>query len=457
MNRFPNSVNNIDDQSETADLTLICPHLGDGGVQRIVSTLANEWSRNGRRVSVITLYDEEAVYQLDAGVLFIRVSDHPLVKKFEHIMKFFDSGIAKVLPFVRKFFNSPNRSEEGRLLRFFKFISYPLFLFVYFPMHIRVWVLRTMIKKTEAPVVISFCGSTNIMTVLAARSLPCRVIISERNDPARQKLRFPWGYLRERYYNGAHVVTANTHGALEVMQSYVDLQKLEYVPNPVFQPNLNAEHVEKEILNGPTVLIVGRLHHQKAHDVLLDAFTQLTPKLSEWKLSVLGQGDQEQILRNKVQALGMVDRVIWHGQVKDPFPFYQKAEIFVLPSRHEGTPNALLEAMSCGMAVIISDASSGPLELIEDGKTGIVVPVNDPTSLARAIERLADNAELRAALGRAALDKVSEYSLPRTLRAWERLIGWKSVSHVAESLEDNHTWKTPDQVQVNEGNLPAAR
>ena len=109
------------------------------------------------------------------------------------------------------------------------------------------------------------------------------------------------------------------------------------------------------------------------------------------------------------------------------------------------------------MAVIISDASSGPLELIEDGKTGIVVPVNDPTSLARAIERLADNAELRAALGRAALDKVSEYSLPRTLRAWERLIGWKSVSHVAESLEDNHTWKTPDQVQVNEGNLPAAR
>jgi len=277
------------------------------------------------------------------------------------------------------------------------------------------------------------------MTVLAARSLPCQVIISERNDPARQKLRFPWDYLRPRYYNGAHVVTANTHGALDVMQSYVDLQKLEYVPNAVSQLDLNTEHVKKEILNGPTVLIVGRLHHQKAHDVLLDAFAQLPPGLSEWKLSVVGQGEQEQILRNQARALGLVDRVIWHGQVEDPFPFYREAEIFVLPSRHEGTPNALLEAMSCGMAVIISDASPGPLELIEDGKTGIVVPVDDPASLARAIERLADNAELRASLGRAALEKVSEYSLPRTLLAWERLIGWKSASRAAESLEYNRT------------------
>jgi len=156
MNRFPHSVNYIGDQSGKADLTLICPHLGDGGVQRVVSMLANEWSRNGRRVSVITLYDEEAVYQLDEEVQLIHTSDHPLIKKFEHVRKFFDSGIANVLLFVRKIFNLPDISEEGRLVRFFKYISYRLTPFVYFPMHIRVSVLRAMIKKTEAPVIIIF-------------------------------------------------------------------------------------------------------------------------------------------------------------------------------------------------------------------------------------------------------------------------------------------------------------
>jgi glycosyltransferase involved in cell wall biosynthesis len=171
---------------------------------------------------------------------------------------------------------------------------------------------------------------------------------------------------------------------------------------------------------------VGRLHHQKAHDVLLDAFARLGTAFSEWKLAIVGQGGQEEKLRMQAEALGIAGRVVWYGQVKNPFPFYHHAKIFVLPSRHEGTPNALLEAMSSGMAVIISDGSPGPLELVEDGKSGIVVSVNEPVSLSRAIERLAADPDLRATLGRAAKEKAAEYSLPKALRAWERLIGWQT-------------------------------
>jgi glycosyltransferase involved in cell wall biosynthesis len=109
--------------------------------------------------------------------------------------------------------------------------------------------------------------------------------------------------------------------------------------------------------------------------------------------------------------------------VTDPHAFYHAANFFVLPSRVEGTPNALLEAMSCGLPVIVSDGAPGPLELVEDGVTGLVVPVNDAAALAAALRRLASDGELRSRLGEAARARVSEYDLPRALAAWESVVG----------------------------------
>ena len=99
------------------------------------------------------------------------------------------------------------------------------------------------------------------------------------------------------------------------------------------------------------------------------------------------------------------------------------ATIFALPSRVEGTPNALLEAMSCGLPVIVSDGAPGPLELVQDGKTGLVVPVNDAPALAAALSRLARDGGLRDRLGNAARQRVSEHDLPRALASWETAIG----------------------------------
>jgi glycosyltransferase involved in cell wall biosynthesis len=125
----------------------------------------------------------------------------------------------------------------------------------------------------------------------------------------------------------------------------------------------------------------------------------------------------------RAEKLKITGRVDWHGVVRDPFIFYRAANIFVLPSRVEGTPNALLEAMSCGLPVIVSDGAPGPLELIEDGVTGLVVPVNDAAALAAALRRLASDEQLRHRLGMAARARISEYHLPQALVAWESVVG----------------------------------
>jgi glycosyltransferase involved in cell wall biosynthesis len=86
-------------------------------------------------------------------------------------------------------------------------------------------------------------------------------------------------------------------------------------------------------------------------------------------------------------------------------------------------PNVLLEAMSRGLPVIVTNASPGPLELVEDGVSGLVVPVDDAAALAAAIRRLAHDAHLCRRLGEAARARVAEHELPRALEAWEAAIG----------------------------------
>lgn len=399
-----------------ADLVLVCPHLGDGGAQRVVSVLARLANNRGRRVSVVTLYDEDPVYELEPGVAVLSVPDYPLMRQLENARHVYVRIRA-----VLSRFGPPRQTGRGGLLGVIKRILSPLGASKYLAIYARVRVLRSILRDTRAGTVISFCGSTNVTTILAARGLDCRTIISERNDPALQKLKYPWEHLRRRHYNGAQIVTANTRGALETMRAYADAEKLVYVPNPLFRPCDSPSLPDPGRPEAPTVLTVGRLHHQKAQDVLLEAFARLSDDMDAWTLAVVGQGEAEQALRQQSVALGIEARVRWHGQVRDPFPFYRRAQIFALPSRHEGAPNSLLEAMSCGMAVIVSDASPGPLEIVEDGENGIVVPVGDADALARGIARLAADPGLRRALGRRAAETVASYDA-QALAAWNRVL-----------------------------------
>ncbi len=407
----------------SAELILVCDSLDAGGIERVVSTLANEWSRRGRKVSVVTLHDNRRFYTLDPAVHHV-VVEHG-ASRLSHFLRKLKSLLTQLRgakPFLIRLLGPA-------LFDFIFEIGHRAFIAVY--LAFETLGLRRALRRIDSGVVVSFGTAVNVITLKACHGLGRRVIISERNDPGR--LIRLWENLWRHYYPLADLVTANTRSALSDMRGFVGERKLAFVPNPLQLPNGNGNgnghhgngHPAHELREtaAPFVLTVGRLVEDKAQDVLLDAFAQAGEDFKNWRLAIVGEGRLAATLRAQAVTLGIGERVDWHGIVRDPYHFYRTAHVFALPSRVEGTPNALLEAMSCGLPVVVSDGAPGPLELVEDGVTGLVVPVNDPAKLAAALRRLGNDGDLRARLGAAARERVTEYDLPHALGAWESIVG----------------------------------
>jgi glycosyltransferase involved in cell wall biosynthesis len=140
---------------------------------------------------------------------------------------------------------------------------------------------------------------------------------------------------------------------------------------------------------------VGRLSREKAHIDLLEAFKRLSesnPEISS-KLIIVGDGPERARLETAAKSLGCKERVIFAGHVSDVRTFYVTADVFVLPSHSEGSPNVLLEAMAANLP-IVATAVGGVPEMVENNESALLVPPNDPPSIAGAIARLLTDEEL---------------------------------------------------------------
>lgn len=379
------------------DILLVIPHLERGGSQRVLTTLANAWSQRGYKVTVLTFHGEERDF-------------FPFSPGVERI----------VLPYVWPEFREFHLAGAIRFhwaavtrFRLAKLIGMAAYLLE----------LRRVIVKIGAPVIVSFLCSTNIKVILACLGLAkVRVVISERNDPARQRLPRQWEWSRRWLYRFSDVVTANSHGAIDTMRSYVPEHKLAFVPNPLCEES-KAEAIPPPADPSPRLLAVGRLTAQKGYDVLLRAFSLVAPGAEPWRLSIVGDGPLEERMKAAADELEIASRVDWHGRQPDPFFYYRGSDIFLMPSRHEGSPNALLEAMSQGLPPIVTDCLPGALEVVEHDVTGLVVPVDDPEALAAAIRRLIADPDLRRRLGRSARKRVEAYAIDEVLPKWEQVLG----------------------------------
>ncbi len=404
----------------SADVILVCNSLDAGGIERVVSTLANAWSGRGRKISVVTLHDRRRFFALDPLVQHV-IIDRAHLTWVAEVLKKIKSRIAEF------------RIARPWLIALLGWPLYHLFAERFYSFNFRLlidyeaWALRRALKRIESPVVVSFGTSINIITLRACEGLGRRVIISERSDPRRMASFGLWDLMLRKYYRSADLVTANTRGALLEMGDYVEPKKLAFVPNPLVLKNGNGNG-NRRLSPAPFLLTVGRLVWDKAHDILLDAFALLGEEMDEWRLVVVGDGKMREALESQAISLGISKRVDWHGLVREPHVLYGSASIFAMPSRVEGMPNSLLEAMGCGLPVIVSDGAPGPLELVENEVTGLVVPVNDAGALAAAVRRLADDPELCRRLGNAARARVTEYELPQALAHWEAVIGLPTMA-----------------------------
>ncbi|RYY06400.1 MAG: glycosyltransferase, partial [Alphaproteobacteria bacterium] len=139
---------------------------------------------------------------------------------------------------------------------------------------------------------------------------------------------------------------------------------------------------------GPPVLVAaGSLAHYKGFDVLIEAFALVRAGGTNTRLVILGEGDDRGRLEEQIARHRLGDTVRLPGRVPNPLAWFARVPVFVLSSRLEGMPNVLVEAMACGCTVVAVDCPTGPRELLDDGRFGYLVPMEDPAALANGIVR----------------------------------------------------------------------
>ena len=390
-------------------VALVISHLGPGGAQRVVTNAVEEMAGRGLDLHVMVFTDRPDAYPTDS-----RATYHVWLPRRDRDAVSLDAeGLEEngAVP-------APQSARTG--LRALRPLVPNAAAFAFELWRISAWIRRT-IQAIEPDAVLSFLTQTNIMTVLATRGLGVRTVISERNDPRLQRHRPRVEFLRRIVYRRADVVTANSKGALDALGAFVPNEKLAFLPNPLIRSSA-SEVVD---YGAPTVVTVGRLVAQKGVDVLLDAWAEVVDALPDWRLAIVGGGPLEAELKTRARELGIENSVSWIGQVPDPFPWLRGAQFFVMTSRFEGTPNALLEAMACGLPAVVSDASPGPCELIgaDDDSAGLIVPVDDAAATAAAIIRLAQDETRRRRLALQARKRAGAHEADQAIDVWLRLLG----------------------------------
>jgi glycosyltransferase involved in cell wall biosynthesis len=229
---------------------------------------------------------------------------------------------------------------------------------------------------------------------------------------------------------------------IKVIYNFYDLEKINELASEMIEDKYD------DFFKGKVITSMGRLEHQKGQVHLIKAFSKIKQELPGIKLLIIGQGSLEKQLKGLVEFLGIADDVKFIGYTKNPFKYIKRSKLFVLTSLYEGFPNALCEAMACGVPVISSDCKSGPREILSAGKDlrreifgiefadyGVLVPVinndisyNDTNLsegemiLAIAMKKIIVDKKLWSRYSSKALQRVNDFSISSMMKKWEEIL-----------------------------------
>lgn len=285
----------------------------------------------------------------------------------------------------------------------------------------RLLALRRLIRERKPDVVISFLPNVNIAALAATAftGVPC--IVCERSDPSNRPLGLIWRMACRSLYRFADLVAVQTKAvASSIHKVYGGLRRVAVVPNPLPQDLLQISSCDSPSNQRYTLLSLGRLSKEKQVGQIIESFATLAVKFPLWDLHIYGEGPARDELSARIEALGLQQRILLKGRTSEPWKVMARADAFVMNSRYEGFPNALLEAMGVGLPCVSSDCSSGPSEISANGQYALLFEPGDQVGLAAALAQVMADEGLRARLGRQARESVIErYSLSAVLRIWD--------------------------------------
>jgi glycosyltransferase involved in cell wall biosynthesis len=257
--------------------------------------------------------------------------------------------------------------------------------------------------RRERPVaMLSALDYVNVVAVwsrLLART-DVRLVVSERNtlseavgNTTSRRSRMMPGLIR-RSYPRADAIVAVSAGVADDLSQMTDLPRagIDVIHNPVVTRSLRemaAEPLDHPWFapgSRPVVLAAGRFVPQKDFPCLIRAFADVRSAVDA-RLMILGDGPGRSTLLSLADSLGIGGDLDLPGWARNPYPYMSRAGVFVLSSRWEGLPGALIEALCCGVPVVSTDCPSGPREILAGGLHGALVPVGDAAALGREIMR----------------------------------------------------------------------
>lgn len=322
------------------EVVFVSNALANGGAARVLALVANQLALRGHRVTVLSLNPYPDEYRLHSDIELNRIK--------------------------------PRRGFWGRIQQ--------------------ARCIRKIVKQNRNATVLAFEYFVNVWTVFACIGLSNRVIVSERNDPARVGNKFPMGFLRKLAYRRAHTLVCQTDEAAAYFSD--NINKL-VILNPI-EPSLP---LPANTPRRPTIVTFCRLDRQKNLGMLIRAFNDFRSAHPEYTLEIYGNGSERDALIDLVNSLSLAGAVAIMPNRTDIHEVVRDCAMFVLPSDYEGLSNSMIEAMALGLPVICTDCPCGGARMvIDDGVNGLLIPVGDGAALADAMRKVAEDEGLAKTL-----------------------------------------------------------
>lgn len=270
---------------------------------------------------------------------------------------------------------------------------------------LRVNRLRKIIKHEKPDIVISFLGPPNFRMLVSTIGIRVKKIVSVRNDPYKE---YGKG-IKKLITNGIFLLANGCIFQTEEAAMYFS-QAIRNKSCVIYNPVDKRFYMEKYIGDNKEIIMVGRLHHQKRPELLLEAFAKISNKFTDYYISYYGTGYLQAYLQSLIKELKIENRVFFRGQTDEIEAKLSHAKVFVLASDYEGMPNALMEAMAVGVPCISTDCPcGGPKEIIRNSKQGILITCGNVDELAFALEKILGNQTLQKTLSFNAKERAEEF------------------------------------------------
>lgn len=354
--------------------------LTKGGAERVICNMCNEHFVKQYRVTIISLMAAKPEYDLNPDVTVLYVDNRPEQYRQNMAVRFGRrrKGLASLLKKLER--------EDGKISALISFLPEPNFL---------------------------------ITSLAPRRGYP--VIISVRNDPAKEYASGVRHLLMKLLYKRADGYVFQTQEARDYF-SFSDhiIKNSAVVPNPLGKEFLD---VPVRAFSKKEIVSVGRLEPQKAPLSLIHAFAGIHAEFPEYRLLFYGEGSLREEMQEEIKKAGLDEKILIKGNTDRIKDDVGQAALFVLSSIYEGMPNALMEAMALGVPCVAADCPcGGPRSLIKSGENGILVSVGDERELGKAMALLLKDLPKAALMGQRAQKITKELAPERIYKQWDGLI-----------------------------------